>query len=264
LVRPVLVNTPAYLWIVWIVEGLAYFFLIVGLLADELSEVSLTLQISGITESQQATCGWQEIRGPSTITYTSCGSTDCILQFEAGQCWVAFGIFASLSGALFFFGAFRDFKAKEFDKEKPRDHVENWNCCPMLGFSRLGLILCLFFEFLMLVIYGGREKCSSESFWIPSAETKYITKFDYSNGPSVGLVATSFVFQMLVLAFTYYVLRISSDKLQSNANSSVQNNDTQQNVNGNSSTKSKKEIPNAQVPVPPPKTNGPPPPPVTA
>jgi len=242
-------NRLAYLWIVWILAGIAYFFLLVGLMADQLSNVNFTVS----TTSIQVLCGWKQFTASSggaslTETYTDCGSDDCKVQYQAGQAWIAFGILAVFLGAVFVYGCIKDYMAGEFDKEKVSRYITSCHF-DLFGFTRLGLISCSVCEFFMLVIYGGREQCSSKNFYIPSV---FITSFNYVDGASVGLVAVSFIFIMFIFILTYYVSKYISPEAVKAATDKNNNN----NNNANNAASNEQTVTSSS---PSPKTNVPPP-----
>jgi len=193
-------------------ETFAYLLLLIALMADAESVVVLdipkTSTYSGSTPI--FTCGWQtfsgQLSGYNKELYTKCGSTDCLLQLEAGRCWVAFGILASFCGAAYLFGAVKDYIAGEFDKTKPIDYWKGCGLCPTLVFNRLGLYLITVCELLMLIGYGSAQKCSSYTFWTSAitSHTTGISSIKYAGGVSMGFVALGFIIHVFVIMIIFY------------------------------------------------------------
>ena len=157
---------PCLLLTVWALGLAAFLFLLFGMMIDELTRSSFeinTIEYKVVCSSRT----FDTIPGTPNRNYIEVGYTETLLQKQAGDVWLAFGILACWCIPTLLYGIFTDYYAGVWDYKKLCDCSQIIACCPcqQMGFTSLSCLLMMLFEFLQIFGYSVAQVCGSEEFY---------------------------------------------------------------------------------------------------
>ena len=133
---------PLLLILIWTLCVVAFAFLWLGVIVDELSRVNFentsgTVEYTVVCQSSQ----FDTVPGGLNIKYADAEGdagtyTEPVLQKQAGAAWLAFGILSMICTPFLLFGVATDWYSGQLDAKKP---VDFWSGYPIKtwGFTRL-------------------------------------------------------------------------------------------------------------------------------